>query len=157
MLFRSCDELGRLTRRIKDLDKQIATHARTLCPALLTRHGVGPIVAATLLAELGDPRRLRSSAAFARMAGIAPIPVSSANTDRHRLDRGGNRRLNHAVHTVALTQARNHPHAQALIAKHRDRKGFHGAMRILKRHLADALYRDLLTDFPPLTSTKITA
>lgn len=156
LLLDACDELSRLTRRIKNLDKRIAARVHTQCPTLLARPGVGPIVAATLLAELGEPRRIRSSAAFARMAGVAPIPVWSGNNERHRLDHGGNRRLNHALHTVALTQARSHPAAQTLIARHRDNNGYRGAIRVLKRHLADALYRDLLTDFPP-TSNKTAA
>ena len=80
------------------------------------------------------------------LAAVAPIPVSSANTSHHRLDRGGNPQLNKAIHTVAITQARHYPKAQALITKHRPTKGFRGALRILKRHLADVLYHAIRTD-----------
>lgn len=128
-----------------------------LCPRLLAIGGVGPITAATILAELGDPTRIRSSAAFARLAGVAPIPVWSSDNPRYRLDRGGNRRLNAAVHTVALTQARTDPRAQALIAKHQPSKGKRGALRVLKRHLADVVYRALQTDMKALTSTNTAA
>lgn len=157
LLLDSCDDLHRLTSRINALTKAIAARVKVSCPTLLARYGVGPIVAATVLAELGDPHRLRSSAAFARMAGVAPIPVWTGNTERHRLDRAGNRRLNNAIHTVALAQSRHHPGAQALLIKHRAPKGQRGAMRVLKRHLADVVYRDLLTDFPATTHSTTAA
>ncbi len=118
VLLRACDRLERLTSDINELSRELTDHTTRICPNLLSIPGVGPVTAATILAELGDPNRVRNGAALARMAGTAPIPVWSSNTEQHRLDRGGNRRLNRAIHTVARTQARSHPEAQALIAEH---------------------------------------
>lgn len=157
LLISGCEELIHLTTKINNLTGRITTLISDLCPTLLARRGVGPIVAATILGELGDPTRVRNCAAFARMAGTAPIPVWTSNTERHRLDRGGNRRLNAAIHTVALVQARHHPPAQALIAKHRPTKGTRAALRILKRHLTDILWRDLTTDLTHHTSQQTAA
>lgn len=151
VLLANCDRLERLTGDINTLTRELAEHTQHLCPNLLSMPGVGPVVAATVLAELGDPTRVRNGAALARLAGTAPIPVWSSDTERHRLDRGGNRRLNRAIHTIARTQARSHPDAQALIAKHHDTKGARGAMRVLKRHLTDAVLGKLRDDFPPAT------
>jgi transposase len=152
LLIRTCEDLVRLTERINELDRDITTRVQALVPTLLARHGVGPIVAATIVGELGDPARVRGSAAFARLNGTAPIPVWTSDNPRHRLDRGGNRRLNNAIHTVARAQARSHPPAQALITKHQEEKGAKGALRVLKRHLSDILWRDLMTDINHLTS-----
>lgn len=152
-LIRGCEDLLRLTARINELTRDITTRVSELAPTLLARHGVGAIVAATIIGELGDPTRVRNGAALARLAGIAPIPASSSDNNHQRLDRSGNRVINAAIHTVALTQAKSYDKAQTLIAKHRHTKGIKGALRILKRHLTDAIYRDLITDFAPTPST----
>jgi transposase len=76
---------------------------RSLDPTLLEEPGIGPISAAKLIA--GDPRRLKSEAAFARCNGTAPKPASSGQTIRHRLDRGGDRQANNALHTIALNRS----------------------------------------------------
>lgn len=143
VLLANCDRLEALTRDITTITRELTKRTHRICPTLLTIPGVGPIVAATILAELGDPTRVRNSAALARLAGTAPIPIWSSDTERHRLDRGGNRHLNKAIHTIALTQARHHPPAQALITKHIHNKGKRGALRILKRHLTDVIHRHL--------------
>lgn len=157
VLLATCDDLERLTIKIKELDRDIATHTHELCPTLLAITGVGTITAATIIAEISNPARIRNAAAFARLTGTAPIDVSSSNTNRQRLDRGGNRRLNTAIHTVALTQARRHPDAQALLTKHRNQKGRRGAMRILKRHLSDVIYRTITHDLTNPTSNNTAA
>jgi transposase len=157
LIIAACGDLGRLTRQIKDLQADITSRVTDLCPNLLAVPGVGAITAATFLAELGDPARIHSSAALARLAGTAPIPVWSSNTPRYRLDRGGNRRLNTALHTIALTQTRTHPAAQALITKHQPTKGKRGALRVLKRHLTNIVYRALQADMTALTSTNTAA
>lgn len=157
LVIAACGDLERLTRRIKDLQADLTTRVADLCPSLLAIPGVGAITAATVLGELGDPARIRSSAALARLAGTAPIPVWSSDKPRYRLDRGGNRRLNAALHTIALTQARTDPRAQALIAKHQPDKGKRGALRVLKRHLANIVYHALQTDTAALTSTNTAA
>src|SRR5207247_7996282 len=91
----------------------------------------------------GSPR----APGFGSYAGTAPIPASSGTVIRHRLDRGGNRQLNRALHTVALTQARRDDRAKAFLARKRgEGKTPRDARRALKRHLADAVYRALLLD-----------
>jgi transposase len=109
--------------------------------------GVGPVLAAQLLGETGDPRRFRTRAAFAMNCGVAPIPASSGATCRHRLNRGGNRRLNRALYVVALTQVRCHPPARAYIERKRaEGHSWWEAVRCLKRHLANAIHRAMLLD-----------
>ncbi|SEF14051.1 IS110 family transposase [Jiangella alba] len=90
VLLANCERLQRLTADINALTRELSEHTRRLSPNLLSVPGVGPVVAATILAELGDPTRVRNGAALARLAGTAPIPVWSSDTERHRLDRGGN-------------------------------------------------------------------
>ncbi|MFE3451448.1 transposase [Nonomuraea sp. NPDC059194] len=90
----------------------------------------------------------RSSAAFARHNGTAPIPVWSGNDDRHRLNRGGNRQLNTTLHRIAITQARCHEGARALLKRRQEttRDTTKGSFRVLKRHLSDVIYRALIAD-----------
>ncbi len=112
-------ELARdLLAEVRDLGRR-ATTLRARIGALVAGHpllglpGIGPLVAARLIAETGDVGRFRSPNAFAMLAGVAPIPTSSGETRRMRLDRGGNRRLNRALYTIALSQAWSHPPAKA--------------------------------------------
>ena len=109
---------------------------------LLSLPGAGAIVTATLVGEVGDVRRFRSADAFAALAGVAPIPASSGQTQRMRLNRGGNRQLNRALHTIALSQAFHHPPAKAYIARKRaDGKTWREALRALKRQLVRTVFR----------------
>src|SRR5437868_7775778 len=101
--------LRSLARRIEaatveadELEREILAHVHALAPRLLDEPGVGPIVAAQLLVAWSHHGRVRSEAAFARLAGVAPVPASSGQTTRHRLSRGGDRQLNRALHTVVL-------------------------------------------------------
>src|SRR5262249_28051120 len=101
--------LRSLARRIEaataeadGLEREIVKHVRALVPDLLDEPGVGPIVAAQLIVSWSHRDRVRSEAAFARLAGVAPLPASSGQTIRHRLSRGGDRQLNRALHTVIL-------------------------------------------------------
>ena len=96
----------RLTARINELEREIARRTATLAPSLLELEGCGPLTAAKIVGETARASRFRSRAAFARMNGTAPIPVSSGRSDRHRLTRGGNRQLNCALHRIAITQMR---------------------------------------------------
>lgn len=148
-------EIIELNRRIASYDTQIAEQVTPLAPTLLQVPGIGPTCAATLLAEIGDITRFASSARLARWAGCAPIPVYSSNQPRHRLHRGGNRRANRVLHVAALVQARTHPPAQALTARHTPTKGKRGAQRVLKRHLIDVLYRAMTTDRATWTHHRI--
>lgn len=141
-------DTARLTCEIDELEHELGVLLQDLCPGLLAICGIGIITAARILGETGDIRRFRSPAAYARHNGTAPIPVSSALSGVHRLNRGGNRQVNAALHRAALTQARCHPGARALLQRReRDiRETRKAALRVLKRHLSDIVYRALSTD-----------
>ena len=139
-----------LSAEITGLEKDLAGLVTALVPELLAIPGVAVITAAKIIGEAGDIRRFRSPAAFARHNGTAPVPASSGTGTGgpQRLNRGGNRQLNAALHRIALAQARCHPGAAALLArrgqdKHETRRA---SFRVLKRHLSDAVYRALNTD-----------
>src|SRR5450756_163936 len=129
------------------LEGRIRSLVRLTGSSLPTITGVAARAAATILGETGDPRRIHSTPAFALMSGTAPIPASSGQTSRHRLNRGGNRQLNRALHTIALVQARTDPRAQAYMARRTaEGKSRLEALRCLKRHLADVVLRTMLAD-----------
>jgi transposase len=90
------------TREADTLERAILAHIRALAPRLLDEPGIGPIVAAQLIVTWSHRGRVRSEAAFARLAGVAPLPASSGQTTRPRLSRGGDRQLNRALHTIIL-------------------------------------------------------
>ncbi len=130
-------------------ESEIARLVASLAPALLEEVGVGPISAAKLLAS--DPGRFKSEAAFARCNGTAPIPASSGKTIRHRLNRGGDRQANNAIHTIALARSLHHPETQAYLERRiGEGKTKREAMRALKRHLSRSLFNQLVE--VPLTS-----
>lgn len=139
-------EVAGLNQRVRDLETTIRKLVTPLAPALLKVTGISHISAAVLIAEIGDITRFASSAKLARYTGCAPIPVYSADKERHRLHRGGNRRLNSVVYTAAIVQKRFDPAAQALLARHEPTKGSRGARRILKRHLVDVIHRAMAAD-----------
>ena len=143
--------IRQLRNEAKTLEKELARRTQALAPELLAQPGVGPITAAAVLVAWSAPGRLRSEAAFARLAGTAPIPASSGKTIRHRLDRGGDRKLNRALHTIILTRKRIDPETQAYIARRvSEGKSERDATRCLKRYLARSLYR-LLERAPTTT------
>ena len=118
-----------------------------MAPCLLELVGCGGLTAAKIVAETAGVERFRSRAAFARHNGTAPIPVWSGNMERHRLNRGGNRQLNAALHRIAITQLQRSPLATAYVQRRRaagDTKT--EAIRALRRRLSDEVYRRLLTD-----------
>jgi transposase len=138
-------EIRRRTRRVTELGREIAALVEARAPGLLGMEGCGPLTAARLIAETGGAARFSSDAKFARLAGVAPIPASSGNRTRHRLDRGGNRRLNCALHRIAVTQGRCHAPAREFLArKQAEGKSRREALRCLKRHLARRVWRLLL-------------
>ncbi|MCP9276999.1 IS110 family RNA-guided transposase [Mycolicibacterium arenosum] len=139
-------EIDDANNRIHDLDIRIKELVTPLTPNLLAVTGISHNSAAVLLTEIVDIKRFSSPAKLARYTGCAPIPVFSSDNERHRLHRGGNRRLNSVLHTAAIVQTRYNPAAQQLIARRHDEKGARGARRILKRHLVDVIYRAMHTD-----------
>lgn len=112
------------------------------CPALLNQPGIGTLSAAQFLISWSHPGRIRSEAAFAALAGVAPIPASSGAVTRHRLNRAGDRQLNRALHTVALTRLRIHQPTQAYAARRtQEGKSPLDVKRCLKRAIAREVYR----------------
>jgi transposase len=105
------------------------------------------LTAAKILGETAGVERFKSKDAYARHNGTAPLPVWSSNKARHRLSRTGNRQLNAALHRMAMTQARCHPPAQAMMTRRKE-SGDSGreAMRVLKRRLSDVIYAALRAD-----------
>lgn len=140
------DRLRALRRLVVEVDRLEARIAQRVAGhRLLALPGIGPLTAAKLVGEVGDVRRLRDDNAFAALAGVAPIPASSGEVQRMRLNRGGNRQLNRALHLIALVQLRHHPPAQAFVARKRSEgKSQREAIRALKRHLARVVFRALL-------------
>jgi transposase len=121
----------------------------SLDPTLLDEVGVGPISAAKLL--VCDPARFKHEAAFARCNGTAPLPASSGKTVRHRLNRGGDRQANNAIHTIALSRSLHDPETRAYLDRRiSEGKTKREAMRALKRHLSRTLFKRLSE--VPLTS-----
>jgi transposase len=117
-----------------------------LAPGLSDRRGIGPVTAAQALVAFSHPGRCRNEAAFAALAGTSPLPASSGRTVRHRLNRGGDRALNRAIHTIVVTRARCCPTTRAYIARRRaEGKTDKEIRRCLKRYVARQLYRALTT------------
>jgi transposase len=132
------------TAEAAELETEILGHVRALAAQLLDEPGIGPIVAAQLIIAWSHHGRVRSEAAFARLAGAAPIPASSGQTTRHRLSRGGDRQLNRALHTVILHRRLHDQATKDYIARRvSEGKTTRDAVRLLKRYLARHLYRTL--------------
>ncbi|MEO8967392.1 MAG: IS110 family transposase [Solirubrobacteraceae bacterium] len=130
-----------LTGAITQLYQQLAELVTQVAPQLLAEPGLGVLIAAKLIGEIAGIDRFTSDAQLARISGCAPIPVSSGRTDRHRLDPGGNRQLNHAIHMLALTKIMRDPQTAAYLAKQRrNGKTNKEAIRSLKRHLVRRVY-----------------
>ncbi|MFL6035552.1 MAG: IS110 family transposase [Gaiellaceae bacterium] len=140
------------TTEAEQLEREILAHVRALAPQLLEEPGIGPIVAADVLVAWSHPGRVRSEAAFARLAGVAPVPASSGQTIRQRLSRGGDRQLNRALHTIILHRRQHDPTTQAYIERRvAEGKSRREATRLLKRYLARHLYRLLQQTEPLMT------
>jgi transposase len=143
--------LRRLGQRVVRLSKEVAESERALeallaevAPDLLEECGVGPVCGAQLLVSSGDPSRMTSEASFAALAGTSPVDASSGKQRRHRLNRGGDRQLNWALHVVALARIRHHAETSAyyerLLAAGKTTRE---ARRCVKRALARHFYRRL--------------
>ena len=121
----SCGASASSRRRSRRSSAEIAQLVATIAPQLLTEPGFGPLTAAKLVGEIAGAQRFATPAKLARAAGVAPIPASSGNTQRQRLDQGGNRQINAALHRVIVTRARCHPETQDYIARRRSRRQDH--------------------------------
>ena len=140
-----------LNRAIAELDQELEQRTEEIAPALLELPGCAAVTAAKLLAEIGPIDRFKSDAQLARHSGVAPFEASSGRTQRHRLDRGGNRQLNAALYRIAITQARYHPDARAYLERKRSEgKSRREAIRCLKRLLVRVVFNTLKAS-PALT------
>ncbi|MGH3776300.1 MAG: IS110 family transposase [Pseudonocardiaceae bacterium] len=139
-------------RALKENRAQLQAIVDDLAPGLTDRRGVGPVSAAQVIVSFSHPGRCRSDAAFAALAGTSPLPASSGRTVRHRLNRGGDRALNHAIHTIALTRMRCCDRTRAYVARRTaEGKTLREIRRCLKRYLTRELYRALTTAMTPTT------
>ena len=146
-IARRCQDL---TREIAAIDEALAPVVEAAAPGLVELNGVGTQVAAQLLVTAGDNSgRLRSEAAFAHLCGVSPIPASSGRTDRHRLNRGGDRQANSALHVIVVSRLRWDPRTKAYVAR-RTEQGLSKPeiIRCLKRYVAREIYGHLV---PPTT------
>jgi len=142
-----------LSHEVEELKTALQELTARAAPELLALKGVGPDVAGQLLATTGDnPDRLRSEAAFAHLCGVAPIPASSGRKDRHRLNRGGDRAANRALHTIVLCRMSWDQRTRAYVER-RIQQGLSkkDIIRCLKRYVAREVYKTLT--MPPTTST----
>ncbi len=142
------EDLRRIDDQRRQARKKVAAAVRASRTTLTEVFGVGPVIAATVIGDVGDVTRFASRDQFAAYNGTAPVEVSSGNRKIHRLSLRGNRRINHAIHMAAVTQVRNrHSDGRAYydkkIAEGKSRKE---ALRSLKRKISDAIYARLLAD-----------
>ncbi len=136
-----------LDRKIADLERRIEAEVEASGTTLTEIFGVGPILAARIIGTVGNVARFPTKAHFASYAGTAPLEASSGKVVRHRLSLAGNRKLNYALHMVAVCQARSDARGGAYyrkkIAEGKSRKE---ALRCLKRRVSDAVFRSLMAD-----------
>jgi transposase len=150
-------EIRRLALALRDAARALKTNRKhlqaivvALAPGLTDLHGIGPVSAAQAIVSFSHPGRCRSDAAFAALAGTNPLEASSGQTVRHRLNRGGDRALNRAIHTIALTRMRSCPTTQTYVARRiAEGKSSREIRRCLKRYIARQLYRTLTAAMTP--------
>jgi transposase len=140
------EEIRAKTRRINDLERQINAIVTELCPSLLALRGCGGLTAAKIVGETAGISRFRDRSCFARYNGTAPIPVWSANKVRVRLNRGGNRQLNAALHRIAVTQLRAGSGRDYVERRMAGGNTKTEAIRSLRRRLSDEVFRRLNSD-----------
>ena len=143
-------QIRSLTRQADALERELRVLVTAHRPQLLEEQGCGALTAAILIGRTAGAERFKSDASFALQSGTAPIPCSSGQRTQHRLNRGGDRQLNHALHIIAITRAQHDPITREYLArKQREGKTKRGAMRCLKRYLARRVHH--LLSLPPLT------
>ena len=140
-------DIRTLERKIADLNEWIESEVEASGTTLTEIFGVGPILAAKIMGTVGNVKRFPTKAHFASYSGTAPVEASSGEMVRHRLSLAGNRRLNNALHMVALCQARSDVRGRAYyskkIAEGKTRKE---ALRCLKRRISDAVFKSFMAD-----------
>ncbi len=154
-------ELRRLAVAVRETGRQLKTNraelaaiVNDLAPGLTDRPGIGSVSVAQVIISFSHPGRCRTDAAFAALAGTSPLPASSGRTVRHRLNRGGDRALNRAIHTIALTRMRCCDRTRAYVARRTAQgKTLREIRRCLKRYITRELYRALTATMPPDTTT----
>jgi transposase len=143
-------DVDRLDEQLDDIEARIARAVTASGTSVTNVYGIGPITAAIIVGRVGDIARFPTAGHFARYNGTAPIETSSGARVRHRLNRRGDRRLNHALHIAAITQLRNDTPGRVYYDKKlTEGKSRREALRALKRRISDAVYRQLLTDTRP--------
>ena len=144
-------QIRSLTRQANTLETELLALIKAHRPQLLAETGCGPMTAAILIGRTAGAERFHTDASFALQSGIAPIKCSSGQHQQHRLNRGGDRQLNHALHIIAITRAHHDPSTREYLArKQAEGKTKKGALRCLKRHLARRFWQ-LLAE-PPLSA-----
>ena len=140
-------ELVAVEAKIKKATAELKAIVLARGSRLMNLHGVGPVVAARILADVGAVTRFADRNRFASWTGTAPLDASSGEQNRHRLSRAGNRRMNHMIHIAAVTQLRLDTEGRAYYRRKRaEGKKPLEAVRCLKRRISDAIYRQLLAD-----------
>jgi len=125
-----------------ELETELGRILTDQVPHLLAEPGIGPISAAAIYLAWSHHGRIRNDAAFAALAGVSPIPASSGQTTRHRLNRGGDRQLNRALHTITLSRLSCHPETKTYATRRlTEGKTSREIRRCLKRHLARRIYK----------------
>jgi transposase len=147
-------DIRTLQRKIARLNEQIESEVEASGSTLTEIFGVGPILAAKIMGAIGNVRRFPTKAHFASYSGTAPVESSSGEVVRHRLSLAGNRRLNNALHMVAICQARSDLRGRAYYRKKlAEGKSRKEALRCLKRRISDAVFKSLMADLQaPLRS-----
>jgi transposase len=143
-----------LQGELDQLDRHLGAMVAAAAPTLLALPGIGADTAGQLLVTAGDnPQRLRSEAAFAHLCGAAPIPASSGRTDRHRLNRAGDRRANNALWRIALVRMHCHPPTRTYVER-RTKQGLSklDILRCLKRYIAREIYPHLTSPPTPTSA-----
>jgi transposase len=142
--------LAQARGQLKDNRAQLLAIVDDLAPGLTSRYGIGPVSAAQAIVSFSHPGRCRSEAAFAALGGTSPLPASSGQTVRHRLNRGSDRALNRAIHAIALVRMRSCPRTRAYVARRAaEGKTTREIRRCLKRYIARELYRQLTRSMKP--------
>jgi transposase len=140
-------ELAAVDQKIKRATAELKAMVLARESRLMDLPGVGAVVAARILADVGDVARFADRNRFASWTGTAPLDASSGEQNRHRLSRAGNRRMNHMIHIAAVTQLRHHSEGREYYQRKRaDGKKSKEALRCLKRRISDAIYRQLVAD-----------